>query len=42
VVFQNKVDMMKRSNEALETTGFCAWVLPFGFSLLMGCSPVSQ
>ena len=29
-------------NQALETTGFCACVVPLGFSLLMVYSPVSQ
>jgi len=29
-------------NKALETTEFCAWVLPLRFSLLMVPSSVSQ
>jgi hypothetical protein len=29
-------------NETLDSTGVCAWVLPFGFSVLMISPPVSQ
>ena len=29
-------------NKSLDSTGFCTWVLPFGFSVLMISPPVSQ
>jgi hypothetical protein len=31
-----------RPNESLDSTGFCNWVLPLGFSVLMISPPVSQ
>ena len=30
------------ANKSLDSTGFCAWVLPFGFSVLTVSPPVSQ
>jgi len=33
---------MERANEALDSTGFCARVLPFGLSVLVVSTPVSQ
>src|SRR6185369_4303965 len=30
------------ANESLDSTGFCAWLLPLGFSVLMISPPVSQ
>jgi hypothetical protein len=30
------------ANKALDSTGFCAWVLPLGFSWLTVFPPVSQ
>ena len=30
------------ANQSLDSTGFCAWVLPLSFSVLMVSPPVSQ
>ena len=36
-------DMSSQSpNKSLDSTGFCAWVLPLGFSVLMISPPVSR
>ncbi len=34
--------MIDRPNKSLDSTGFCAWALPSGFSVLMISPPVSQ